>query len=55
MARAVSVSVSVEALSTETGIWCDTCLLSSAVRLNYATTVNGSTTLASKTVCGECS
>lgn len=53
--RTVAVSVSVEVLSVEHGVWCDACMLSTAVTVHYATNIGGRTDLRSKTVCQECS
>lgn len=49
--RTVTVNVDTEVVSLEQDVWCDACALPSAVRLTYAVTAGGRTTLAVKTVC----
>lgn len=48
-----TVSVSVEVVAVEQGVWCDTCLLSTAARVWFTTTTGAQTTLRSKTACEE--
>lgn len=49
-----TVRVHMEILSVETGLWCNTCVLPSGVRVWYVTTAGGARmTLRSKRTCDD--
>jgi hypothetical protein len=54
MARAVALSVSVEIVDIESGLWCATCNLSTGVSALYTMTINGATSLHTTARCHEC-
>lgn len=51
---AAEVTVRVEYVGHELGHWCNTCMLSTGVRLWWTTTTEPETTLRSTVFCTEC-
>lgn len=49
----VAVRVSVEILTVETGLWCNTCALPSGLRVWYVTSTGCRSTLRSKLSCDD--